>query len=206
MVQIQIDGKPFVVEQSGARTLGDIVELVKSTIDPDTIIMSLLLEGGSLAESDWFTPLIQQNGKRLDVTTGTRRDFIADRLSLASDLLVAVTAKFSDVDRLYGSGLNLAGSSALSAALKDLHSYIHWYFGVLELDSKLKETVIVELNNEIGELKNICDQLFQHQLYNAWQGISATIKDRLIPELNKFGQSCARTAELVQNASYSSPS
>lgn len=206
MVQIQLDGKPLVIEQSSAKTLGDVVELIKSNIDPDTIITSLLLEGGSLAEADWFAPLVQQNGKRLDVTTGTKRDFLTDRLSVANEFLTAVTAKFSDVERLFDNGLNLAGSSALSKAIKDLHSYINWYFGVLELDPKLRATVFVELSGDIDELKVICEQLFQHQLFNAWQGISGTIKDRLIPQLGKFAQSCTRTSDLVSGSSYTQPS
>lgn len=206
MVQIQLDGKPLVLEQSAARTLGDLVELVKTNIDPDTIITSLLLEGNSLAESDWFTPLVQQHGKRLDVTTGTRREFLADRLSMANEFLSAVMQKFSDVERLYSSGLNLAGNSALSAALKDLHSYVNWYNGILELDPKLRDTVVVEFNSEISELKLICDQLFQHQLYNAWQGVSETIKSRLIPQLEKFGRSCSRTSDMVNSPSYTQPS
>lgn len=206
MVQIHLDGKPLVLEQSAARTLGDIVELVKTNIDPDTIITSLLLEGNSLAESDWFTPIVQQHGKRLDVTTGTRREFLVDRLSMANEFLSAVMQKFSDVERLYSSGLNLAGNSALSGALKDLHSYVNWYHGILDLDPKLRDTVVVEFNSEISELKLICDELFQHQLYNAWQGVSTTIKSRLIPQLEKFGSSCSRTSEMVNSPSYTQPS
>ena len=83
MIQVHIDGSPLQADIGAMNTMGDLIELVKATIDPDTIITSVEFNGQALSDGDWSMPLSAQRGRTLEIRTGTKRAYVYERITLA---------------------------------------------------------------------------------------------------------------------------
>ena len=76
MITVKVDGQVLPLELSGIRTMGELVELIKMNIDPDSVISARTIGGRDLVESDWRAPLSVHGGARLEIATATKQQFL----------------------------------------------------------------------------------------------------------------------------------
>lgn len=195
MLNININGSRLNADLSASRTMGDLIEAVKTRIDPDTIIIDISFNGQSLNDSDWNLPISQHNGKTLEICTGSRQNFMMQRLALSPEIAGQIINNFSDAALSYKNGLTLDGNQLLQTAVGDLDAFIRWYSSVLAMapSAEWKES----FHKQVAELQKACEQIFQQQLYNSWWVLAETINNRLRPSLEEVKKLCERLATEV---------
>ena len=198
MIQIFVNERPFSADLTVVKSLGELVELVKASIDPDTIITSLMLNGQPPSDTDWRVPLALHDGKKFEVTTGSRKEYLNDRLAAASLYLDQIMAKFKDTSRLFREGNVTEGNSSLRAAVTDLQAFVQWYGTLLQLGSTLAAEPVTRFKESVTVLTGVCEQLLQQQLYRAWWALAETIEQKLEPQLDQLKSRCLAVYSSVQ--------
>ena len=196
MVTVEINGEVAITDTSAISTMGDLIELVKATIDPETIITDLKLAGKNLSDTDWRVPLSVQGTSTLEVTTGSRDAYIIGRLHSAPELLEAITEEFDKVKDCFKDSMVEKGNKLLGTAVGDLDAFIKWYEAILAM---LTEEVYKQYEDSLEKtavaISATCEQLVQQQLYQSWWALGETIESKLIPELKAFTEATVFIAE-----------
>lgn len=198
MIHVQVDGNPVHADVNAMRTMGDLIEFVKTTIDPDTMITSILFNGESLSELDWNTPLAQHRDRRLEVLTGTKQRYLAERFSAAQDIATQVITGFRQAADGYRVGNYAEGNQRLSSSVEDLLAFVNWLNAMLGLDEDRFASQYREFTSHVDVIREISEQLLQQQLYSAWWVLAEMITNKLIPELEAINQFTARLAAEFQ--------
>ena len=86
MISVLVDGKPFPGNISEVRTIANLIELIKLTIDPNSIITEMRLNGKFLDEVEWRASLVSLVGSTFEINTGSKNDYVHDRLTQAEEL------------------------------------------------------------------------------------------------------------------------
>jgi len=194
MVSVQIDGQPLGIDISGAKTMGELVELVKSQIDPDSVVESLTIEGRQLTDSDWRAPLNVQGSSVLEVTTSSREAFVASRLEQAPEFVRLITESFAKARQAFQQGDQTVGNNLLNSSVNDLKAFFQWYDIVLEAGA-ISDADKARIVGNVQELAQTCEQLVQQQLYNSWWALGESLESKLEPQLNELCQSCESFAQ-----------
>ena len=195
MTQVRINGEDAPVNAAPALRVLDLVELIKTHIDPDHMITEILLDGRDLAEKDWYAP-VQTFGETaiFEVATGTPVNYVADRLQQAADIVRACYIDFRDSRKSFQSGDMATGNKKLIVAVNTLKAFFEWYGSLLELmtpESKKKFDITDQVNNISESCKKAC----QHQLYQSWWALGETLEKEIEPGLDKLEDVC-RSADL----------
>lgn len=189
-MQVAVDGRNFPFDAASIRTVSELVELIKASIDPDTIIADIVLQGRDLSASDWQTPLAAHGGATLEVRTSTRKSFLEDRLSAASGLLDRIIAQFAEVTGSLKKGDVRSGNTGLNQAVEDLKAFVQWYSTLLQMLPGTGGAELKQFEGTVGGLLEVCEQMLQQQLYRSWWAVAESIEKRLIPELQQIKSSC----------------
>lgn len=197
MITIMVDGQVLPADASSMRTMQDLVELIKATIDPDKIITSLTLEGAVLSDADWQGALTMHRGKTLEVSTGRKQEYLVGRLNSASDYLSRIIAGFEKAGESYRNGDSDGGNSALATSVDDLLAFINWYMALLSIDADRLVGPINEFNDHILGVQETCEQLLQQQMFQSWWALGETLRAKLEPKLAALQQFCQQTATTV---------
>ncbi|MFN8388680.1 MAG: hypothetical protein U0136_00145 [Bdellovibrionota bacterium] len=198
MINIQVDGSALQVDLGGIKTMGDLLELVKSSIDPDTMITAIEFNGQTLSDSDWTLPLNQQTGRTLEISTGTKRAYLSERFAASASILDEIIKEFAAAGDSYRSGSSPDGNAKLSQAVEDLGAFVNWYSSLLSMDPESYVQQTNAYNDQVDGLQKICEQILQQQLYNSWWVLAETIKTRLNPKLEEIRGLCTQLADTVQ--------
>lgn len=199
MIQVQVDGNPLSTDIGGMSSLGDLLELVKSNIDPDTIITSVEFNGEALTESEWNLPLAAHRGRVLDIRTGTKKGYLFDRLASATDIVARIIAEFADAGDAYRKGFSPDGNAKLARAVDDLGAFVTWYDSLLGMSETDTSETRQEFLDLVNSLQKICEQIIQQQLFNSWWVLSETINTKLNPSLEEIRKLCERVASSAQD-------
>lgn len=199
MITVQVDGTAMLTEIGDMKTLGDLVELIKATIDPDAIITSLSFGGDVLNDRDWVSPLVTHTGRTLEVTTGSKRTFLADRLKTAEFFIDQIISEFLEASSLYQNGNFEKGNSSFATAVEDLLAFVNWYNSLLLVDEQGMQSQLAEFENHVNVIKKTCEQLLQQQLYQSWWVLAETVKTRLKPLLDDLRAYCLENAAAAQS-------
>lgn len=194
MLTVKIDGNPFLVDLSDVKVMGDLVELIKATIDPDTIIIAIRLDGRDLVEADWRTPLVVLSSNTLDIDTGSKDKYVEDRLLAAEDFVGRITNEFVKAGNLYLTGDTDRANVGLSSAVQDLQAFVGWYATLLSMNPNAMAQTMVQFNSHIERIHRICEQLLEQQLYQSWYILGQTLQGELEPELDNLRNFCVETA------------
>lgn len=194
MITVRLDGAPWQQNISGVRTMGELVEFVKSNIDPEKIITSLSINGQDLTDGDWRAPLSIQGENVLDVTTGSAESYVVDRLQIAVELVQEITEEFSRARESYQQGGSRDGNVGLNKAVSDLRAFLDWYYSVLSLIPGGNRVNLDGFRAEVGEVTKICEQLLQQQLYQSWWALGQTLQSKLEPKLGELKSFCERSS------------
>ena len=199
MIQVQVDGNPLQADLGALNSMGDVLELVKTTIDPDSIITSIQFNGETLSDSDWTLPLSAHRGRMLQIKTGGKREYLAERIALAPEIVERITEEFAEAGGSYRSGFSPNGNSQLGTAVTDLSAFVNWFASLMAMDERLLGDANKQFSAEVGSLHKVCEQMLQQQLYNSWWAISETINSKLTPKLLEIRQLCDQIAQTLRN-------
>lgn len=192
MLTILVNGDPFPVDVRSVRTMADLVELVKANIDPEFIITDMALGGQTLTDSDWRLPLVAQGEKTLEFVTGSKGQYVEERLSLVVPYLENIEAQFAFARTYFQSGVVTTANTSLSKALSDLRAFIDWYATLLELMPENAGSEKQALFQEIKDLTTTSELMLQQSMRQLWSVVALTIENKLEPQLSQFRARCAK--------------
>jgi len=190
MIKVTIDGQPMQASLSGINSMPDLIEFIKASIDPESIISGIFIGGRPLAEVDWRVPLSVQGDSVLEITTDTQGHFLSDRLDQAGAVVDLIVNEFVIAREAFQAGKTDEGNRAFSKAVQDLHAFLGWYDGILQMLPSKAEPQQTSFRAQIDIITRTCEQLLQQQLYHSWWALGETVKRDLEPQLVSMKTSC----------------
>lgn len=191
MITLRINGSPFAGNITGLRTMEELVELVRASIDPELVLTQILINDQDLTDADWRVPLSVQGDAVIDVTTGTVRSYTEDRLLASMPVAQRILREFAESRASLQQGSTAIGNSQLSTAVTDLNAFIGWMASVLNQAPDVTQAQVEKYNALVGRLHEICKQLLQQQLYQSWWALASSLQNQLEPEIGHLVQFCA---------------
>lgn len=195
MIKVELNGQLREEDFGAFTSIPDLLEYIKSQVDPDTMIVDMAFNGQQLTDEEWNSPLSLLKDKVLQIATGTRRQYIKDRLVTAPTLVEQIAVEFDNVGKAYHSGANVEANNKLSLAVKDLGAFVRWYNSLLTMDNGL-ESQLREFLDKISSLQAICEQLHKQQMFQSWWSAGDTINQKLKPKLDEIKNYCENTAAI----------
>jgi hypothetical protein len=191
MVSIRINGSDSPVKYDGLSKISDLVELIKSMIDPDHMITGILLNGRDLDESEWDMSPSQFETSILEVETGSPEQFVAERMSQASDIVKTCYIEFRDARKAFQDSNMQAGNQSLIKATNILKAFFEWYATMAELVPGDKKPRF-DITGQTAEITDVCKQICQQQLYQSWWALGETLEKELEPRLDRLEDFCRK--------------
>lgn len=193
MVTIEINGQPATFKTDGFNSIGDIVEMIKATIDPEHMITELALNGQDLNDSDWSARTTQYPTLLLQAHTGTPAQFVRERFSLAWEVVNSMYVQFRDARKCFQAGQVTSGNRQLVGAVSTAKAFFEWYSSILGL-VKPEDRKQYDIGEQVVSISETCKELCQQQLYQSWWALSEAISTKLEPQLDKLEDSCRKFA------------
>lgn len=191
MIQVTLDGSPLEMNLQQTKTMPELVELIKSTIDPQSVISSILINGHELSDVDWRVPLNVQGDAVVEFGTKSKDDFVSDRVEKSLLYVDHIINEFAHTRSCFQEGLSKEGNQALVTAVDDMRAFLNWYCTLLAmLPVGSSENQYKLFIHQIDEIKRTCEQLIQQQLYQSWWALGETIQTRLEPQLESLRGCC----------------
>ncbi len=179
MITVRVDGQTFAADVSQINQLGDLLELVKVTMNPDSIIVDLSLNDKPLSENDWSAPLSSHTEAIIDIQTGNKADYLHDRLGSAVPYLQEVIEGFDTAAAKYRASSIDDANEALRGAADDLLSFIRWYIAILAIEPVKLQPQILEFTEYVKEVQEVCEGMLDQQEYQTWLTLAETIETKL---------------------------
>lgn len=201
MLRVTVNGTEFPVDSRNFSLLGDLVEFVRSNIDPDTMITDMALDGRTLSDGDWRMPLSVHGGATLAIATGTQDDYLADRFANSAEVVDHIREEFAVARSCYEQGKNSDAGSAMKTAVTDLQAFLTWYGTLLNMAPGEWTEQVMIFKQQVDGIAKTCEQLLQQQLYNSWWAIGETVRTDLEPQLMNMKVACGSFASAWQEKS-----
>lgn len=185
MISVKVNGEQSAVCTPGVTKIADLVELIKTTIDPDQMIVSILIDGRDLDEQDWLTSPGQFETSILEVETDLIENYVASRLQKAPAIIGQCYTEFRSARKGFQSGDMTAGNRQMIEAVNALKAFFEWYGTLMQLvpdDRRIK----LDITEHIEEIAQTCKKICQQQLYQSWWALGETIEKELEPKLDCF--------------------
>lgn len=190
MITLTVDGSNFPVNPGSVKTIAELVELVKASIDPESIITSVVIDGNELTESDWRVPLSVHGNSAVAINSGSRMEYVHRRMETAPIYVERIGESFLKSANLLRNGDITGGNTEYAKAVGDFKAFVSWYDTLLKMMPVKAEGELEKYNATIRDITDVCEQLVQQQLYKAWWAIADTVEKRLLPELSALRTSC----------------
>lgn len=194
MIRVLVNEQPMPIDLGSVKMMGELIELIKASIDPDALIMSITLNGEELTDGDWRSPLSTFSGRTLALTTASRDEFIATRLDVAALYIERIRSEFAGAKDSFKKGVSSEAHTSLSQAVQDLKAFTDWYGTIVAMLPTGKEGEVTNYKEQIKRITEVCEQLLQQQLYRAWWALAETIERKLDPELERLKGCCLKVA------------
>lgn len=191
---IKINGKETPINTSGVQRVTDLIELIKSMIDPTHMITAILINGRELDEQEWTGTISQFEAAVLEIETGEPETYVYRRLATAPEIIGQCFMSFREARKNFQNGNMQVANRKLLAAVNTLREFFSWYATLLELlsEDKRKKFDITALVTKISET---CKTLCQQQLYQSWWAIGETLRQELEPELDQLEDFCIKSTK-----------
>lgn len=188
-MDIRVNGEEMAFPTQGLGRLTDVIELIKSNIDPEHMITEIVIDGRALDEADWTASPQSFGQATLEVLTNTPEEYVKNRLLNAHYLVQEIYMQFRDARKSFHEGLSVEGNRVLSKAVSTFQAFIEWYGSITALlsEDKRKEFDVSEL---VQELSKVCQTLCQRQLTQSWKLLGETIRADLEPKLEQLEDFC----------------
>ena len=165
--------------------MGDVVELVKSMIDPGHMISGILLDGRELEDNEWQAGASRFDSSVLEVETCPVEEYTSTRLRKAPDIVASCFMEFRTARKSFQSGDMKNGNKSLIEAVGALKSFFEWYGTLLQLMSE-DERKHWDITNQIEAIADVCKKICQQQLYQSWWALGESLKGELEPSLDQL--------------------
>ena len=186
MFQVRINGTSSPINGQGLPKITDLIELIKSSIDPSHMIVRLQLNGKELKEQEWqFPPAQFGESDILEVETGLPENFVRERMSLIPAVLENIFILFRGSRQSFQAGDMNEGNRIMVAAVKDLHAFFGWYSSLVRLVPEASRQQY-DIGAQVDELTKVCKEICQQQLYQSWWALGNSLEMRLEPALDKL--------------------
>lgn len=191
MVAIRLNGKEISVRLDGISRIADLIELVKSMIDPEHMITGILLNGRDLEDAQWEMSPTQFTTDIIEIDTGAPEQFVAERMSQASDIVKTCFIEFRDARKAFQDSNMQDGNQGLIKATNILKAFFEWYTTMAEL-VPVEKRGRFDITKQTSEITDVCKQICQQQLYQSWWALSETLEKELEPRLDKLEDFCRK--------------
>lgn len=191
MVALRINGAESPVRVDSHSRFTDFVELVKSMIDPEHMITSIVIDGVEPSEEDWQGKMNKWETSVFEVQTDTPEQFVRERLGCASDVLRSIYMVCRDARKAFQAGNMQGGNQILSRAVTMMKGFFDWYGAMLQLTPPEKRAEY-DINPQVKELVEICKRICQQQLYQSWWALGESMEKELEPKLDKLEDFCRK--------------
>ncbi len=193
MLQVMVDNSELSFEASRLRTVGELVEYIKSSIDPDAIILSLTKDDEPLSENDWMMPLQSFNQSRFDIVTGSKNDFVKNRLEMVEPILEEMHHNFSEISRFFKQGEEEKGHEPFASSLNDLNAFVGWLHSVYLVDEELFSMELQEFEAIIEGLKKTCLDVQAYQMQQSWWNLGDILDLKVLSTLEQIREMNTRS-------------
>lgn len=189
MVSVRINGEESPIKGEGVPRVIDLIELIKSHIDPDHMITRILLDGKELDEQTWNGTTSQLGTAIFEIETGTPADYIVDRLAKAADVVRACYIDFRDARKFFQAGDMNTGNKKLVVATNTLKAFFEWYGSLLELMGD-EDRPKYDITDQVTTIADSCKKICQQQLYQSWWALGESLEKELEPKLDALEDFC----------------
>jgi len=196
MKSVIINGEESEIQGVGLPKVADLIELIKSSIDPEHMITSILIDGRDLAESDWVASTAQFSTSIIEVETGTPSEFVNTRLAAAAAVVRECFFSFRDARKCFQEGNMQEGNQKLVEAVNTLQAFFEWYVTMLDLLPE-EERAMYKIEEQADGISEVCKKICQQQLYQSWWALGETLQGELEPKLDELEDYCRTFASQV---------
>lgn len=183
MESIRINGQDWKAPMQDSLKMTELVELIKSSIDPSQIITGILLNGKDLEESDWNGYVSDYKTNVLEVETDTIENYIEDRIGLCPNIITQCYLQFRRARKLFQNGESFDANKKLVEAVKALKAFFDWYSTLLTLMTPAQKEKY-DLKDHVSKIFETCKKICQQQLYQSWWALGELLEKELEPELD----------------------
>lgn len=188
-MKVIVNGKEASLQCEGLSKVSEVIELIKSMIDPDHMITVLMLNGKELEDKDWTASTAEYGTAIFEVETGTPASFVADRFGLASNIIRSCFMEFRDARKGFQAGKMQQGNHCLIQAVNTARAFFEWYSSLIDLVPQ-QERSRYDISPQVQEISTICKRICQQQLYQSWWALGETLEKELEPKLDKLEDFC----------------
>lgn len=185
MTTVRINGEDSGLSTAGLSRVTDVVELIKNTIDPDHMIVTILLDGRELDEEDWTAPISSVATSIFEIETGTPESFVASRMEIAPGILDSTLQAFQSSRESFKDGKMNEGNLRLKDAVTTLQAFFEWYTSMVNLVPE-EQKADFDLGVELDDVVETCKKICQQQLYQSWWALGETLENELEPRLGQL--------------------
>mgnify|MGYP000072066052 CR=1 FL=1 len=189
MRAILVNGQDAGVNGEGLSNMAEVIELLKSMIDPEHMITSILVDGRELEESDWSAATGKFATSILEIETGRPHDFARGRLAGADAVVRSCFLSFREARKCFQEGNMQDGNQQLIKGVNTLQAFFQWYASMVELLPP-EERPGYKLDDQLKDIGETCKRICQQQLYQSWWALGETIKNQLEPQLDRLEDFC----------------
>jgi len=199
MVRVSVNGRYEDMNLENVPRFTDLLELIKSQIDPEHMITSILLDGRDLSDEEWGQKLGELRGETLQVETGHPEIYVSDKMQDASRVVRSCFFEFRDARKGFQDGDTMTGNKRLKVAVDTLKAFFDWYGTLVQLVSDTKREKL-DITPQVTEITETCKKICQQQLYQSWWALGESIEKELEPKLDKLEDACRKVAREAQGS------
>lgn len=196
MTSVMINGQESAVAAAGLATVADLIELIKTSIDPEHMITGITVDGKELSDSDWSASPSRFGTSIIEVETNTPEEFVSDRLGKASYVVNACYMDFRDARKSFQEGDMQSGNKKLAKAVNTLQAFFEWFGTMIGLVPEVDRPKY-NIDEQVRPISEVCKTICQQQLYQSWWALGETIEKELEPKLDKLEDFCRKFKKLV---------
>ncbi len=184
MESIRINGEEWSnAPRENMMKMTELVELIKSSIDPDQIITGLLINGRELDETDWNSCISNYATNVLEVETDTVDNYIQDRISVAPNIVTQCFMQVRKARKLFQNGDSFDANKKLSESVTSLKAFFNWYATLQNIMSENQKRQYC-IDDQVEKIYDTCKKVCQQQLYQSWWALGELLEKELEPELD----------------------
>ena len=195
MIDLELNGEQLPVNLEGLVSFEDIIASIRQERSPDEVVSSAWWNGSPLSEIDLDRDPHKEKGV-LSVHTRRRREYVDERLGVATRYVTQVADSFQQSVHAFRTGHSGYGNTFLARGIDELLSFIAWYSTIIGLESDSSKSISSEPFFEIvRSLQRNCEHLVSAQLLESSFTIATSLEGKIIPELVKLRQCCQQVVE-----------
>jgi hypothetical protein len=181
-----VDNNELSFEASRLGTVGELIDYIKANIDPDAIILSLTKDESPLSDNDWLMPLASFKESKFEIVTGSKVDFIRNRLEMVDSLVMEICENISNISNSFKRGLENQAHESFASSLNDLNAFVTWLHSIYLIDEEMFSSNIKEFEKIIEDLKGTCLDIQTCQMQQSWWNLGDILDVKVIATLNKI--------------------